>query len=62
MEEDEIVESMKHIWERMKIIVEPSSSLVLSAVLKNKEMFKGKKVALIFTGGNVELNKLPFNK
>ncbi len=61
MDENSIISSMQHIWERMKIIIEPSCSLVLAAVLNNKEMFKGKKVGLILTGGNVELNKLPFS-
>lgn len=58
--EDEIVEAMKLIWERMKIIVEPSCATILAAVLKNKTQFKGKKVGLILTGGNVDLKKLPF--
>jgi len=46
----------------MKIIIEPSCSVVLSAVLKNKELFKGKKVCLVLTGGNVDLKDLPFKK
>lgn len=51
----EILESMKLIWERMKIIVEPSSAITLAAVLKNKNLFEGQKVALILSGGNVDL-------
>ena len=58
--EQEIIEAMKLIWERMKIIVEPSSAVTLAAVLKNKQQFKGKKVGLILTGGNVDLKRLPF--
>jgi len=58
--EIEIIESMKMIWERMKIIVEPSCAITLSAVLKSKELFKGKKVGLIISGGNVDLEKLPW--
>jgi len=58
--ENEIIESMKMIWERMKIIVEPSCSITLSAVLKSKELFLGKKVGLIISGGNVDLEKLPW--
>ncbi len=58
--EDEIIEAMRLIWERMKIIVEPSCATTLAAVLKNKAQFKGKKVGLILTGGNVDLKKLPF--
>jgi len=56
--EDEILDSMKAIWERMKIIVEPSSSITLGAVLNNKEIFKEKKVGLILSGGNVDLDEL----
>ena len=51
---------MQMIWERMKIIVEPSCSIVLAAVLNNKKIFSGKKVGLILSGGNVDLNKLPW--
>ena len=58
--EEEIIESMKIIWERLKIICEPSCSLPLAAVLKNKETFINKKVGIIISGGNVDLNNLPF--
>ena len=58
--EEEIIESMKIIWERLKIICEPSCSLPLAAVLKNKETFENKKVGIIISGGNVDLNNLPF--
>ena len=58
--EEEIVNSMKLIWERLKIVCEPSCSLPLAAVLKNKKKFKGKKIGLILTGGNVDVNNLPF--
>lgn len=58
--DEEIVAAMKLIWERMKIVVEPSGAVVLAAVLKNKEVFKGKKVGIIISGGNVDLGKLPF--
>ena len=51
---------MRLIWERMKIIVEPSCATVLAVVLKKPVKFKGEKVGLIITGGNVDLNKLPF--
>jgi threonine dehydratase len=44
------------IWERMKIIIEPSCAVTLAVVLKNKEKFKNKNIALILTGGNVEVN------
>lgn len=59
--EEKIVESMRMIWERMKIIVEPSSAVPLAAILENKVDVKGKKVGIILSGGNVDLGKLPFN-
>ncbi len=58
--EKEIIDAMCKIWERMKIIVEPSSSITLAAVLKDKEVFTGKKVGLILSGGNVDLDHLPW--
>ncbi len=58
--EEEIVDSMRMIWERLKMIVEPSSSITLGAVLKNKDKFNGKKVGLIISGGNVDLDHLPW--
>ena len=58
--EKDIIESLQMIWERMKIIVEPSCSISLALILKNKMMFKNKNVGLIMSGGNVDLNKLPW--
>ena len=58
--EKEIVESMLMIWERMKIIVEPSCSITFAAILKIKDEIKGKRVGLILSGGNVDLTKLPW--
>ena len=58
--EEEIVDAMKLIWKRMKIIVEPSSSLPLATILKNPDTFRGKRVGVIVTGGNVDLDKLPW--
>lgn len=60
VEEEEIVQALRLIWERMKIVVEPSSATALAAVLREKEKFKGKKVGIIISGGNVDLEKLPF--
>jgi len=54
----EIIQAMRLIWERMKIIVEPSSAVPLAAVLKKKEKFTGKKIAIIISGGNVDLEKI----
>jgi len=58
--EDEIVEAMKLVWKRMKIIIEPSCAVPVAAVLKNPSVFRGLKVGIIITGGNVDLDKLPW--
>lgn len=60
--EDEIVEAMKLIWKRMKIVMEPSSAVPLATILKNKDIFAGKRVGIIITGGNVDLDLLPWLK
>jgi len=60
--EDEIVEAMKLIWKRMKIVIEPSSAVPLATILKNKNTFAGKRVGVIITGGNVDLDLLPWLK
>ena len=56
----EIIAAMRLIWERMKIIVEPSCAVPLAAVQKKKDYFEGKRVGIILTGGNVDLTSLPF--
>ncbi len=58
--DEQIVAAMRLIWERMKIIVEPSCAVPFAALLKEKERFAGKRVGIILTGGNVDLGKLPF--
>ena len=58
--EERIVEAMRLVWERMKIIIEPSSAVPLAAILENKVDVKGKRVGIILSGGNVDLGKLPF--
>ena len=55
--EDEIKAALRLVYERMKIIIEPSCAVPLAAVLKNADLFKGKKVGIILTGGNVDLSK-----
>ncbi len=62
VDDDTTIEAMKLIWERMKIIVEPSSAITFGAVLSNQELFRNKKIALILSGGNVDLEKLPWNR
>ncbi|HAR75837.1 MAG TPA: serine dehydratase [Psychrobacter sp.] len=59
--EEEIIEAMKLTWTHMKIIIEPSCAVPLAVILKNKDVFAGKKVGVIITGGNVDLDKLPWN-
>jgi len=56
--DEEIIHAMRLVYERMKLVVEPSGVVPLAAVLKRKELFTGKKLGVIFSGGNVELKKL----
>jgi threonine dehydratase len=58
--EEGIVSAMKLIWERMKIIAEPSSAVPLAAILGNRKLVTAKRIGIILTGGNVDLAKLPF--
>ena len=60
MSEEEIINAMKLVWERMKMVIEPSSAVPLAALLKEKQNFKNKKVGIIISGGNVDLTNLPF--
>lgn len=60
VEESEIIHAMKWIWERMKIVIEASSAVAVAAVLKEHNLFQNKKTGIIISGGNVELEKLPF--
>ena len=61
VEEESIIKAMRMIWERMKIIVEPSSAITLAVILENKDQFTSKRIALILSGGNVDLDNLPWN-
>jgi threonine dehydratase len=56
--DEEIVAAMKLVWEKLKVVTEPSAAVSFAAVLKRKEKFKGKKVALILSGGNVDFAKM----
>lgn len=60
VKEEEIIKAMRIIWERLKIICEPSCAVAFAAILKEKEQFAGKKIGVILSGGNVDLNNLPF--
>jgi threonine dehydratase len=60
--ENEIIDAMKIIWLRLKIIVEPSSAVVFAAVGKYPQFFQNKKVGLIVSGGNADILNLPWNE
>jgi threonine dehydratase len=56
--EESIIEATKTVWERMKIIIEPSSAVPLAAVMANKQKFRNRKTGIILTGGNIDLKKI----
>ena len=60
VDEQEIITAMRLIWERMKIIIEPSCAVPLAALLREKTRFQNKKIGIILSGGNVHLGNLPF--
>ena len=60
--EEGIIMAMRTIWERMKIIVEPSAAVPLGALLTNRIEASGKRIGIILSGGNVDLEKLPWNR
>ena len=59
VQESSILQAMRHAWERLKIIIEPSSAVALAAVLDHAAHFKNHRVGVILTGGNVDLDNLP---
>ncbi len=58
--EESIILAMRLVWERMKLIIEPSSAVPLAAILENQKLFINQKIGIILSGGNVDLNNLPF--
>ncbi len=58
--EQEIIDAMKITWKHLRIVMEASCAVPLATILKNKEKFAGKRVGVIITGGNVDLDKLPW--
>lgn len=58
--EDAIVAAMRYVWERMKIVIEPSSAVPIAALLDNRLGVSGQRVGVILTGGNVDLGRLPW--
>jgi threonine dehydratase len=60
--EDQIIAAMKLTWQRMKIVMEPSCAVPLATILANPEVFRGRRVGVVITGGNVDLDTLPWMK
>jgi threonine dehydratase len=60
VEEESIVTAMRHIWERMKILVEPSAAVPLAAILEGAIATSGKRIGVILSGGNLDLDSLPW--
>jgi threonine dehydratase len=58
--EEDIVDAMKLIWERLKLVVEPSAAVAFAAILKRKVNVKGMNVGVILCGGNIDLQKIPW--
>ena len=58
--EETIIQAMLLTWERMKIIIEPSSAVPLAALVENQDDFQGKNIGIIISGGNVSFDKLPW--
>ena len=60
--EQEIIDAMKLSWKRLKQVIEPSCAVPLATILKNPKTFAGKRIGVIVTGGNVDLDRLPWEK
>ena len=60
VDDSQIIAAMQLIWSRMKLVIEPSAAVTLAAVLANKERFAGQHLALVLSGGNVDINRLPW--
>ncbi len=58
----EIIDAMKLTWKHLRVVMEPSSAVPLATILKNPDAFKGKRVGVIITGGNVDLDRLPWTQ
>lgn len=58
--EVEIMDAMKLIWKHLRVVMEPSSAVPMACILKNPDAFRGKRVGIIITGGNVDLDRLPW--
>ena len=58
--EAQIVEATKLIWSRLKVLVEPSAAVPLAAILNNPNYFRGQRIGIILSGGNIDLDNLPW--
>ena len=59
VDDDAVLRAMRLLWERMKLVVEPSAAIGLAVVLANPQVFAGRRVGIVLTGGNVDLDVLP---
>jgi threonine dehydratase len=59
--EDAIITAMRHVWERMKVLIEPSAAVPVAALFANKIPLAGQRVGIILSGGNVDLDRLPWS-
>ena len=60
VDDEATIKAMKLIWQRMKIIIEPSAAVPLAAIMTHENLFKNKKVGIILSGGNVDFDNIPF--
>jgi len=60
VEEAEIIDAMRLVWERLKIVIEPSSAVPVAAILREKQNYQNKKIGIIVSGGNIDVMNLPF--
>ncbi|MCB1710777.1 MAG: threonine/serine dehydratase, partial [Halioglobus sp.] len=55
-----IIHATRLVWTRMKLVIEPSAAVGLAVVLQHPRRFAGKRVAIVFSGGNVDIDRLPW--
>jgi threonine dehydratase len=60
VDDEAVIEAMRLLWERLKLVVEPSGAIGFAAVLRNRERFAGRRVGIVISGGNVDLDTLPW--
>lgn len=61
VDDAETMAAMRLVWERLKILIEPSCATVLAAVLRHRELFAGRRIGLVLSGGNVDLDEIRFS-